>query len=55
MPRGCATATYQRRQPEDSVLYRTVQAHLDAFLARATGDPKTAAYSELGRVANSGI
>ena len=38
MPRGCATATYQRRQPEDSVLYRIVRGHLDAFLARATGE-----------------
>ena len=38
MPGRCVAATYQRRQPEDSVLYRTVQAHLDTFLARTAGD-----------------
>ena len=31
----CPPRIYQRRQPEDSVLYRALQAHLDAFLARA--------------------
>ena len=35
MPRGC---TYQRRQPEGSVLYRTVQTHLDTFLAQTAGE-----------------
>jgi len=38
MPRGCAPPTYQRRQPEGSILYRTVQAHLDTFLARSAGE-----------------
>jgi len=26
---------YQRHRPEDSLLYRTLETHLDAFLARA--------------------
>jgi hypothetical protein len=39
MPRGCATtATYQPRQPADTVLYRTVEAHLRTFLAHTAGD-----------------
>ena len=36
--RLCALPTYQRRQPEGSVLYRTLQAHLETFLARTAGD-----------------
>jgi len=36
--RLCALATYQRRQPEASVLYRILQTHLDTFLARTAGD-----------------
>jgi hypothetical protein len=35
MPAVCAPPTYQRRQPEASVLYRTLHTHLDTFLARA--------------------
>ena len=39
MPRVCApTAVYQRRQPTDTVLYRTVEAHLKTFLAHPAGD-----------------
>jgi hypothetical protein len=33
MPGVCSPPTYQRRQPEGSVLYRTLEAHLDTFLA----------------------
>lgn len=34
----CApTAAYQRRQPTDTVLYRTVEAHLETFLAHTAG------------------
>ena len=36
MPGLCSPPTYQRRQPANTVLYRTLQAHLDAFLARAS-------------------
>ena len=39
MPRVCAsTAAYQRRQPTDPVLYRTVEAHLETFLAHTAED-----------------
>jgi Putative transposase/Transposase zinc-binding domain/Resolvase, N terminal domain len=42
MARPCpATPTYQRRQPEQTVLYRTIAAHLPAFLARTTRDDRT--------------
>ena len=35
MARPCAPApTYQRRQPERTVLYRTIATHLPTFLAR---------------------
>jgi hypothetical protein len=35
----CApTAVYQRHQPTDTVLYRTVEAHLETFLAHTAGD-----------------
>ena len=38
MPRGCApTAAYQPRQPTDTLLYRTVEAHLETFLAHIAG------------------
>ena len=40
-PASCARATYQRRQPEQTVLYRTVQAHLSTFLARTGGEDGT--------------
>lgn len=33
----CLRPTYQRRQPEQTVLYRTIAAHLPAFLARTAG------------------
>jgi Putative transposase/Transposase zinc-binding domain len=36
--RLCALPTYHRRQPEGSVLHRTLQAHLDTFLTRTAGD-----------------
>jgi len=43
MPPRCAAApTYERRQPEGTVLYRTVRAHLGTFLARTAGDAETA-------------
>ncbi len=38
LPRCAATPTYQRRQPEQTVLYRTVQAHLETFLAQTAGE-----------------
>ena len=39
MARPCATApTYQRRQPERTVLYRTIATHLPTFLARTAGE-----------------
>ncbi len=38
MPGACSPATYQRRQPEASVLYGTLEAHLGRFLARASGE-----------------
>lgn len=42
MPASCPAApTYQRRTPETSVLYRTVQAHLETFLARTAGEEGT--------------
>jgi hypothetical protein len=38
MARPCPAApTYQRRQPEQTVLYRTIAAHLPTFLARTGG------------------
>ena len=37
-PRCPATVTYQRRQPEHTVLYRTIEAHLPTFLAHTAGD-----------------
>jgi hypothetical protein len=33
-PVSCPRAPYQRRQPEHTVLYRTIATHLSAFLAR---------------------
>ena len=36
MPRLCVPPTYQRHRPEDTVLYRTLEVHLEAFLARAS-------------------
>jgi hypothetical protein len=39
MPASCPAApTYQRREPERSVLYRTIQAHFETFLAQTAGD-----------------
>ena len=38
---SCPRATYQRRQPEQTVLYRTIAAHLPAFLARTAGEDGT--------------
>jgi hypothetical protein len=40
-PVSCARATYQRRQPEQTVLYRTIAAHLPTFLARTGGEDGT--------------
>ena len=34
----CAPPLYQRRQPEGSVLYRTLETHLDRFLATTAED-----------------
>ena len=36
MPRLCVPPTYQRHRPEDTVLYRTLDRYLEAFLARAS-------------------
>src|SRR3990172_8290598 len=42
MPPGSAPrAPYQRRQPEQTVLSRTIAAHLPAFLARTPGEDGT--------------
>jgi hypothetical protein len=42
MARPCpAVPSYQRRQPEQTVLYRAIAAHLPAFLARTTSDDGT--------------
>jgi hypothetical protein len=38
LPRCAATPTYQRRQPDQTVLYRTVEAHLPTFLAQTARD-----------------
>ena len=40
-PVSCPRATYQRRQLEQTVLYRTIAAHLPAFLARPAGEDGT--------------
>src|SRR3989304_4663339 len=40
-PGSCPRATYQRRQPEQTVLYRTIAAHLPTFLARTAGEDGT--------------
>ena len=40
-PRCLSAATYQRRQPERTVLYRTIHTHLAAFLARTAGEDGT--------------
>jgi hypothetical protein len=34
-PQGCRRATYARRRPEQTVLYRLVQQHLETYLALA--------------------
>ena len=31
-----ASPGYERHRPEDTVLYRTLESHLEAFLARAS-------------------
>jgi hypothetical protein len=40
-PGSCPRAIYQRRQPEQTVLYRTIAAHLPTFLARPAGEDGT--------------
>ncbi|MBI3457212.1 MAG: transposase, partial [Candidatus Rokubacteria bacterium] len=40
-PVSCARATYQRRQPEQTLLYRTIAAQLPAFLARPAAEDGT--------------
>jgi hypothetical protein len=37
-PVSCLRATYQRRQPEQTVLYRAIATHLPTFLARTAGE-----------------
>jgi hypothetical protein len=34
-PQGCRPAVYARRRPEQTVLYRLVQQHLETYLALA--------------------
>ena len=42
VPALCPAApTYQHRQPEHTVLYRTIEAHLATFLAHTAGDAET--------------
>jgi hypothetical protein len=43
-PVSCPRATYQRHQPEHTVLYRTIAAHLPAFLARTAGEDERAGW-----------
>ena len=40
-PVSCPRATYQRRQPEQTVLYRAIATHLPTFLARTAGEDGT--------------
>ena len=35
---GCTPATYRRRSPAETPLYRTVQNHLETFLALCRDD-----------------
>jgi len=37
-PQGCTPATYRRRRPADTPLYRAVQNHLETFLALCRND-----------------
>ena len=48
-PASCARATYQRRQPEQTVLYRTIAAHLPTFLARTAGEDGTGGWPAVVR------
>ena len=36
MARVSSSPRYERHRPEDTVLYRTLEGHLEAFLARAS-------------------
>ena len=38
---GAATATYQRRRPENTVLYRVIQDNLDDFMAQMADNDRT--------------
>jgi hypothetical protein len=40
-PVSCPRAPYQRRQPEETVLYQTIAAHLPTFLSRTAGEDAT--------------
>ena len=40
-PVRCPRATYQRHQPERTVLYRTIATHLPTFFARPAGEDGT--------------
>ena len=40
-PVSCPRATYQRRQPEQTVLYRAIATHLPTFLARTAAEDGT--------------
>lgn len=43
MPSRCPAApTDQRREPEHTVLYQTVQTHLQTFLGQTAGDAERA-------------
>jgi Transposase zinc-binding domain len=61
MARRCLAArTYQHRQPERTVLYRTIAAHLPTFLARTAGADGTGGWpsfvrSEFGAYLQCGI
>jgi hypothetical protein len=48
-PGACPRASYQRRQPEQTVLYRTIAAHLPTFLARTAGEDRTGAWPRFVR------
>jgi hypothetical protein len=48
-PVSCPRATYQRRQPEQTVLYRTIATHLPTFLARAAGEDGTGGWPRFVR------
>jgi hypothetical protein len=48
-PVSCPRATYQRRQPEQTVLFRAIATHLPTFLARTAAEDGTGGWPAFGR------